>query len=143
LAVAGGAGWKCESTMARLRSGEAGVRYLGYVPESDLPALFATAGAFVYPSLFEGFGLPVAQAMACGTPAIISDATALVEIAGDAARIVDRHSRDELRDALAELATSPSRRAALSQYGRSRAERFHWDRCARESIAYFESLDRR
>jgi len=140
LAVAGSPGWKCDSTMARLRDPVTGVRYLSYVPESDLPALFATASAFVYPSLFEGFGLPIAQAMACGAPVLTSNTAALVEIAGGAAQLVDPRSPESLRTGLFDLATSPASRTALSQIGRKRAERFRWARCARESLSYFESL---
>ena len=73
LVIAGASGWASEKTMARLSSRPAGVRYLGYVPEDELPGLTAGATAFVYPSLYEGFGLPVAQAMAAGVPVITSN----------------------------------------------------------------------
>ena len=83
LVIAGASGWSSEKTMARLASRPSGVRYLGYVPEDELPGLTAGAMAFVYPSLYEGFGLPVAQAMAAGVPVITSNASSLPEIAGE------------------------------------------------------------
>jgi alpha-1,3-rhamnosyl/mannosyltransferase len=126
--------------LARLLKPPAGVRYLGYVPERDLPGLFAGAAAFVYPSLYEGFGFPVAQAMATGTPVITSSVSSLPEIAGGAALLVDPHSEAELRGAMREILTSPSRRNELSALGRANANRFSWPECARRSLQFFERV---
>jgi len=126
--------------LARLTEPSMGIRYLGYVPEPDLPGLFAGATAFVYPSLYEGFGLPVAQAMAAGTPVITSSVSSLPEIAGGAALLVDPRSEAELRGAMREMLTSPSKRAELSALGRANASRFSWPECARQSLRFFERV---
>jgi glycosyltransferase involved in cell wall biosynthesis len=139
LVLAGPPGWGQRRTLARLREAPAGVRYLGYVPEGDMPGLFAGATALVYPSLYEGFGFPVAQAMAAGTPVITSSVSALPEIAGGAAALIDPRSEADLRQALAEVLTSPAKRAAMSEQGRCNAQRFSWARCARESMEFFKA----
>jgi glycosyltransferase involved in cell wall biosynthesis len=140
LVLAGPPGWAQSEIMARLRSSTPGVRYLGYVPEGDLPGLFAGATAFVYPSLYEGFGFPVAQAMAAGTPVITSCLSALPEIAGGAALLIDPLSEAALRDALEEMLTSPSLREKSIEMGRANARRFTWSECARESWRFFEEV---
>jgi len=86
LVIVGPYGWKSESTTARLDSGLPSVRYLGYVPENDLPLLTAAAEVLAYPSLYEGFGFPVAQAMAAGTAVLTSNVSSLPEIGGDSPR---------------------------------------------------------
>jgi glycosyltransferase involved in cell wall biosynthesis len=126
--------------MARLRQPSPGVRYLGYVAEQDLPGLFAGATAFVYPSLYEGFGFPVAQAMAAGTPVITSSVSALPEIAGGAAILVDPRSEEDLRAAMQQLLTSPSERGRRIELGRENARRFSWVECARQSLRFFEDV---
>ena len=92
LVVAGPEGWQSAGTMARLRAPAPGVRYLAYVPEPDLPGITAGAIVFVYPSLYEGFGFPVAQAMAAGVPVITSDLSSLPEVTGGAAALIDPRS---------------------------------------------------
>ena len=123
--------------MHRLRNSLPKVRYLGYVPESDLPALFAGATAFVYPSLYEGFGFPVAQAMAAGVPVIVSGVSSLPEVAGGAAVLIDPRSRVELRDAIESLLTSPTRLADLRERGRTQARKFSWPAAAAQSLDFF------
>ena len=140
LVLAGPRGWAPRETVARLEQPPPGVRYLGYVAERDLPGLVAGATAFVYPSLYEGFGFPVAQAMAAGTPVITSSVSALPEIAGGAALLVDPHSESALRDAIQTLLTSPSRRTSLIESGRSNARRFSWPECARHSLQFFKEV---
>ena len=140
LVLAGPEGWKSAETLARLRSPATGVRYLGYVPESDLPGLTAGATAFVYPSLYEGFGFPVAQAMAAGVPVITSNLSSLPEVAGGAAVLIDPRSTNELRDALYLLLTSPSKRTQMADAGKIEAQRFRWETCARLSCRFLEEI---
>lgn len=140
LVIAGPEGWQAARTMARLRAPAAGVRYLGYVPEADLPGITAGATLFVYPSLYEGFGFPIAQAMAAGVPVITSNVSSMPEVSGGAARLVDPCSTAELRDALCRLLASPAERARMAAAGRVAAQRFRWDECARQSIAFFERI---
>jgi glycosyltransferase involved in cell wall biosynthesis len=140
LVVAGPAGWAAPRTIRRLRSQPEGVRYLGYVPEADLPGLTAGAVALFYPSLYEGFGLPVAQAMACGVPVVTSGVSALPEVAGEGALYADPRSLAELRGALERLLLSPALGRKLAQAGRQRAQRYRWEEAARQSLEFFEGL---
>jgi alpha-1,3-rhamnosyl/mannosyltransferase len=140
LVVAGPEGWQSARTLARLRSSVSGVRYLAYVPEPDLPGITAGATVFVYPSHYEGFGFPVAQAMAAGVPVITSNLSSLPEVTGGAAALIDPQSLAELRATLNRLLTSPATRAQLAAVGRIQAQRFRWDRCARQSTEFFERI---
>jgi glycosyltransferase involved in cell wall biosynthesis len=140
LVVAGPEGWQSAGTLARLRTPAPGLRYLAYVPEPDLPGITAGATVFVYPSLYEGFGFPVAQAMAAGVPVITSGLSSLPEVTGGAAALIDPHSPAELRAALDRLLTSPATRAQLAAAGRTQAQRFRWELCARRSVEFFEQI---
>jgi glycosyltransferase involved in cell wall biosynthesis len=122
LAVVGPLGWASAETTARVKR----TKYLGYVPEADIAALTAAATVFAYPSLYEGFGFPVAQAMAAGVPVITSNVSSMPEIAGDAAILVDPRSQAELRDALSRLLLSPDLRGELAGRGRLRAQGFQF-----------------
>lgn len=137
LVVAGPVGWAPAATVARVR-GEA--VYLGYVPEAEVPSLVAGATAFAYPSLYEGFGFPVAQAMAAGVPVLTSNTSCLPEVAGDAALLVDPRSEAEIAAGLQRLLTEPSLRGRLTAAGPPRAARYRWDVCARESLAFFHEI---
>jgi glycosyltransferase involved in cell wall biosynthesis len=138
LVIAGATGWAGEKTLARLASRPPGVRYLGYVPEDELPGLMAGASAFVYPSLYEGFGFPVAQAMAAGIPVITSNTSCLPEVAGEAALLVDPRSAGELRAAMEKLLTSRDLQQELGTAGVVRAKReYRWEICARKSLEFF------
>jgi alpha-1,3-rhamnosyl/mannosyltransferase len=140
VVVAGPRGWSGRETLARLESPPKNVRYLGYVPEDELPALFAGATAFVYPSLYEGFGFPVAQAMAAGVPVITSGVSSLPEVTGGAALLIDPCSQAELRGAIENILTSPSLRTRLSAEGRIQANRFSWADNARRSMEFFSRI---
>src|SRR5207248_6263162 len=90
------------------------ITFTGYVPFEDLPALYSLAEMFVYPSMYEGFGLPVIEAMACGAPVVTGRAAALAEVGGDAVEKVDRIDADGFGEAMVRLARDPQRRAELS-----------------------------
>ena len=139
LILAGPPGWD-RPMVERLRAGAEQGRYLGYVPEDLLAGLTAGATAFVYPSIYEGFGFPVAQALAAGAPVITSNTSSLPEIAGDAALLVDPHSIAEIQAALEKLLLSPSLRTDLRTRGLARARQFTWETCARRSWEFFERL---
>ena len=136
LVLAGPTGWARPKTLARLQE----TRYLGYIPEDDLAPLTAAATVFVYPSLYEGFGFPVAQALAAGVPVVTSDVSSLPEVAGDAALLVDPRSTANLREALARLLLSPDLRKELAARGRVRARQLTWERCAARSLEFFERV---
>jgi alpha-1,3-rhamnosyl/mannosyltransferase len=140
LVLAGPPGWAAQELLDRLRNPPSGVRYLGYVAESYLPGLTAGAEVFVYPSLYEGFGFPLAQAMAAGVPAVTSDLSSLPEVANGAAVLVDPHSPAELSSAIEHLLLSPDARARLRVAGLRRAQVFTWEECARKSLEFFRKV---
>jgi glycosyltransferase involved in cell wall biosynthesis len=118
------------------------VRFLGPVPEADLPALYSAATLFVFPSLYEGFGLPVLEAMACGTPVVCSNTSSLPEVAGDAAIMVNPLDVDELAAAMERVLMDQALREEMTGKGRAQAGRFSWERTARETLQVYESVGR-
>jgi len=143
LIVAGASGWAGAKTLARLaaKTREGAVRYLGYVPEDELPGLTAGASAFVYPSLYEGFGLPVAQAMAAGVPVITSNTSCLPEVTGGSALLVDPRSATEIQVAMEKLVMSAELRHELGAAGAARAKlEYRWRVCARKSLDFFHRV---
>ncbi len=114
------------------------VTFTGYVSETDLPALYTGALCFVYPSYFEGFGLPPLEAMQCGAPVITGDRTSLPEVVGDAGLMVDPFDEHALACALARVITDASLRAELSRRGRERARLFDWRETARLTLKAYE-----
>jgi glycosyltransferase involved in cell wall biosynthesis len=140
LRIAGPPGWSSRDTMARLAARPAGVQYLGYVAEDELPGLTAGAAVFVYPSLYEGFGFPVAQAMAAAVPVVTSNVSCLPEITGGGGIFVDPHSSEELASALKRLFADQALRQQYGRAGRQQAERYRWEQCARQSLAFFNKV---
>ena len=139
LVVAGPFGWESPN-MRTLLAETPGVQYLGYVSEADLPGLFAGAAVFVYPSFYEGFGLPVAQAMAAGVPVITSNRSCLPEVVADAGICVEPDCPDDLAAAMCRVLTTPSLASTLAALGRIRAGRFQWARSANESLRFFHDV---
>jgi glycosyltransferase involved in cell wall biosynthesis len=119
---------------------DGGLRSLGYVPDDLLPGLYAGALALAMPSLYEGFGLPCLEAMACGTPVVAADRGALPETCGGAALLADPDQPRAFADALVRAATDERERARLSAAGRERASGFTWRRAAEETDALVEGL---
>lgn len=119
-------GDQVRSAVAELSLGDA-VRHVGYVPDGMLPSLYSGALAFCYPSLHEGFGLPVIEAMSCGTPVVTSDSTALAEVGRGAAILVNPLDVDAMAEAIRVAATERERRHALREDGLARAARYTWD----------------
>ena len=109
------------------------VKYLGYVSYTDLPKILAGAIALLFPSLWEGFGFPVLEAMACGTPVVTSTVSALPEVAGDAALLIDPRDPHALAAAMADLASDATLRAQLTQTGLARAAQFSWHKTAQQT----------
>ena len=140
LMVAGQRAWNYEGDFELVRrlGLDQQVRFLGYVPDEDLPALYSGALLLAFPSLYEGFGLPVLEAMACGTPVLTSNVSATAEVAGDAALLVDPRSVDGLTSALGRLLTDDALRAELRRRGLARAAEFSWERTARETLTVYE-----
>lgn len=116
------------------------VRVLGDVGNRDLPLLYAAASVFVFPSRCEGFGLPPLEAMACGTPVIASNVSALPEVVGDDALLVDPEATDAIAEAMERLLSNDDLRADLAARGISRAATFSWERVARATLALYEEV---
>lgn len=142
LVLTGKRGWLYDDLFAlTARLGLIGrVIFPGYAADADLPALLSGAVAFVFPSLYEGFGFPVLEAGACEVPVITSNTSSLPEVAGDAALLVDPHDVDAIADAMARLIADPDLRADLIRRGRENIKRFSWEKCARETLAVLEAV---
>jgi glycosyltransferase involved in cell wall biosynthesis len=140
--LVGGSGWKNESFYDQLR--KLGIEdrlvFTGYVPEDDLPSLYQGAEVFVYPSVYEGFGLPVLEAMASGTPVITSNTTSLPEVAGDAALLVEPTDVVQIFKAMDALAGSADLRQALKEKGRFQSKCFSWEKTARETLEVYRRV---
>lgn len=110
---------------------EARVHFAGYVPDADLPSFYADAACFAYPTLYEGFGLPILEAMACGTPVLCSNTSSLPEVAGDAALMFSPMDEDEITHCLERVLTDTSLRDGLRNRGRENVKRFSWEATAK------------
>jgi glycosyltransferase involved in cell wall biosynthesis len=141
LVIAGKKGWLYNQVFQHVvRLGlESEVIFPGYVPQGDLPALLSGARLFVFPSLYEGFGLPVLEAMACGTPVLCSNVSSLPEVAGNAAFLVDPLDVESMAEAMNRLLQDEGLRAQLVKWGFQRVRRFSWERCAGETLAVLEN----
>lgn len=142
LVIVGRKGWLYQEifeTVQRLRLADR-VIFPGFIADADLPALYTQAVAFVYPSLYEGFGLPVLEAMACGTPVVCSMASSLPEVAGEAALLVDPLNVDDLAQALERAVTDAALRSELRERGLRQAARFTWEAAARQLLAAYREV---
>ena len=142
LVIVGARKWKFSPIFdAVQRLGlEGHVDFTGYVADEHLPALYAGADLFAFPSLYEGFGLPVLEAMACGTPVVTSNTSSLPEVAGDAALLVDPTDVRQIARAMWLVLSQPALAAELRARGLARAAQFTWERTARETIAVYERV---
>jgi glycosyltransferase involved in cell wall biosynthesis len=132
LVISGSRGWLYEEIFRQVEREGLGedVRFPGYVADEDLPVLYSLADLFVFPSLYEGFGLPPLEAMACGTPVLASNNSSLPEVLGDAGRLVDAEDVGGLADAMALLLSDTPLRTRLSALGPAQAARFTWEDAA-------------
>lgn len=144
LVIAGGLGWKYGKLMERITRHPFSDRIVmtGFVEVTDLPALLSMAEFLVYPSILEGFGLPILEAMACGTPVITSNTSSMPEVAGDAALLIDPLSTDSIARAMERLAGDEEYRRSLSGQGLERASLFSWRTAAEKTLRiYGKALD--
>jgi glycosyltransferase involved in cell wall biosynthesis len=142
LVLVGTRGWLYNGILAavEVQGGAPDIVFTGYVPPADLPALYAGAACFVFPSLYEGFGLPVLEAMAAGAPVVASRVGAIPEVAGDAALLVDPRRPAELAEAIQTVLGDATLRARLVDRGRGRARLFTWETVARETLDVYEAV---
>ena len=140
LVIAGGKGWLYNDIFRAVEEEHARdfVHFLGYIPDEDLPALYNLADLFAFPSHYEGFGLPLLEAMACGTPALVTDTSSLPEIAGDAACLIPTDDHQALVAGLTRLLTDADARAVLAESGPAQAARFTWDAAAQRLLAIYQ-----
>ena len=141
LLLVGGQGWLFDPIRRRIDElGLAGdVHFAGYVPDADLPPLYSGAACVLVPSLYEGFGFPVLEALACAAPVVSSNASSLPEVAGDAALLVNPEDDEALAHAVHLLLSQPQLAATLAEAGQRQAARFRWTTCARETEAVYAS----
>jgi glycosyltransferase involved in cell wall biosynthesis len=142
LVVAGKRGWMADDVEREINAANLGdrIRLLGYVEDRDLPALYSGAALFCQPSLYEGFGLPVLEAMACGAPVVASNSSSLPEITGDAALLVDPLDTGKIADAIARVLNEAELSTILSERGRAHSARFTWTRCAEQTLDLLRSV---
>jgi glycosyltransferase involved in cell wall biosynthesis len=140
LVLAGGKGWGYQALAQEIQSRGVVDRVLvaGYVADEDLPLLYNAATVFAYPSLYEGFGMPVLEAMACGVPVLTSNTSSLPEVAGDAALLVDPESVDEMAAGMHRLLSDASLRLQLRGRGLDRASGFRWGTTARQTAHTYQ-----
>ncbi|MGV0024197.1 glycosyltransferase family 4 protein [Phormidesmis priestleyi] len=142
LVLVGTLGWKYDRIFESLPEIDPKLRsriiLTDYIPDQDLSAIYSGASVFVYPSLYEGFGLPPLEAMQCGTPVITSNTSSLPEVVGDAGIMIDPHQEDELCQALSKVLNSAELRSEMSQKSLQRASQFSWKKCAEQTAEIYQ-----
>ncbi|MCL5960394.1 MAG: glycosyltransferase family 4 protein [Chloroflexi bacterium] len=140
LLIAGGKGWLWDDVFRKVRdlNLDDDVVFAGYVPEADLPALYNLADLFVYPSLYEGFGLPVAEAMACGTPVVTSNTSSLPEIVGEAGLMVAPTEVEALADSIERALTDAALRDRMRVAGLAQSAKFTWQKAAKSLVGVYQ-----
>jgi len=141
LVLTGGRSWNDRNVREIINQMGESVIKLGYVNDEDMPFVYNLADLFVYPSLYEGFGLPPLEAMACGCPVITSNTSSIPEVVGDAGVMVDPHDVDELAKAMYEVLTNYDLRESMVKKGLERARKFSWEKCARECLIVVKEVN--
>lgn len=140
LVIAGGRGWGDTEIDHLIAKNPGRIELRGYVETDDLRELYRKAAMLVYPSLYEGFGLPVLEAMSLGCPVITSKVSSLPEVGGDAAMYVDPLDTEAIAEAMTNLLADEPRRASMAQKGVERARTFSWEACAEQTVELYEQL---
>jgi len=142
LVIAGGKGWLEDPLYAQIEALGLGdrVQFIGFAADEDLPALYSAAQVFAFPSLYEGFGLPPLEAMACGVPVVASRASSVPEVVGEAGLLIDPLDVDDLAGALARALDDEALRAELTRRGLEQARRFSWAESARQLREHYARL---
>lgn len=143
LVLVGAKGWLYDEIFQTIDSNsnlKEKIILTGYVPDEDLSAIYSGASLFVYPSFYEGFGLPPLEAMQCGVPVITSNTSSLPEVVGDAGIMIDPRNQDELCQAILSLLQNFNLRQQFSQAGLERAKEFRWSKCAAETVKIYQQI---
>jgi alpha-1,3-rhamnosyl/mannosyltransferase len=142
LVFTGSSGWKSEEVLKRIhRLSDTGlVRYLGYTSDAELKYLYSSAGALVFPSIYEGFGLPIIEAQAMGVPVVTSDLSCMPEVAGEAALLVDPYNVQEISGALEQVMLDEDLRQKLKVSGLRNARQYSWDKTAVKTLDVYSRL---
>jgi glycosyltransferase involved in cell wall biosynthesis len=142
LVIAGGKGWFYETLYQKVHKLrlEDHVIFTGFVPDEDLPALYTGAEVFVFPSIYEGFGLPVVEAMAYGVPVVTSNVSSLPELAGNAGMLIDPNHPEAICEGLTEVLVNPQKQAQMKQAGLLQAQQFSWQRTAEETYKVYQEV---
>jgi glycosyltransferase involved in cell wall biosynthesis len=142
LVIVGKKGWHYDELFSVLSDCPEKDRivFAGYVKEIDLPLLYAGAALFVYPSFYEGFGIPVLEALACGVPTITSNLSSLPEVAGRGAWLVDPNNIKEIKRAMEEVLTNPVLAEKIRNSGLQQAKHFSWYKCAKETLEVYKGI---
>ena len=144
LIIGGGKGWLYDEIFAKAEALNLGERihFAGYIPGDDLPLWYAAATVFAFPSVYEGFGMPLLEAMACGTPTLTSNRSSLPEVVGDAGLTVDPYDAEAMGAALLRLLRDADLRGDLRERGLARAKHFSWRKTAEKTLAVYEAARR-
>lgn len=146
LVLAGAEGWKCKKIFKAIEEcgaefdGEKTIKYLGYIPAEDKSILLKNADCFVFPSLYEGFGLPVLEALSLGVPTVTSKISSLPEIAREAAVLIDPTDTKKIGEGIKKLLENKKFREKLVKRGLLKAKKFSWEKCARETLEVYKSV---
>lgn len=142
LVLSGGKGWFYEQIFQLIKELkiEDDVHFTGYVPDEDLPALYSSAAVFAYPSIYEGFGLPPLEAMACGAPVITSNTSSLPEVVGDAGITVDPYDVKELSSSIIRVLSDSDLRNSMREKGLKQAARFNWENTAKQTLEVYQKV---
>lgn len=144
LVLCGSAGWNNAQLLQEIQQGERGgwLRVLGYLPEAEMPALYSGAKGFIFPSFYEGFGLPVLEAFACGCPVITSRGSALTELAEGAALLINPHDEENIAQAILQLSTEDPQGESRQQHATRIAAQHTWSRCVEMTIGVYQKVAR-
>lgn len=140
LVLAGFKGWKNTEIFEMINQNQQDIKYLGYISDYELAELYNRASLFVFPSLYEGFGLPLLESMACGTPIITSNVSSMPEIAGDAAYYVDPYDETSIKNGIEELINNGSLRETMKNKGLRRAGNYTWEKSANMHLKVFKNI---
>lgn len=143
FAIVGQKGWKNKDVIRQMSASQFAdrIHFLGYVSDEDIPDIYAAADMFIFPSLYEGFGFPLLEAMACGVPVIASNVSSIPEVVGQAAHLIDPLNPNEIAAAIIRVGSDQTYRSGLIQKGIEQAAQFRWDKTAQMTLDIFNQLD--